>query len=236
MKWWRNLCTSILDLVSDYGSTTIPAFLFGILFGLSIGVLFTGVLQLFEIVTALGTLGAAFAAFWSVNFSRRIQRRRDKQDDEARTPSLQITRVDRLPGTDPPVYTFQFVNLSQQAIYISEMYKLGLTTDKSEKPDYLYYVDLIVPPYSLAKYHSLDLVDTFHIKEVGRYELYFYFNYAITGPLSYRLKLPITMRKVEQEQPKLKAIVFEMREQCIEGPLKPPSGISAIHAYIANDK
>lgn len=229
VKGWRAGLERVFDWSQDYG-WSIPLFGLGFLFGAAL-ISGTGWL---ESTTAIGTLAAAIAAFWSVNFSRGVQRKRDEQEDRARKPSLQITHVESPPAKDPPVYIFKFVNLSQQSIYIKDMYQLGHDAVDPDKPRYLYHVDTIVRPYEVTEYCSLDLVGTFHIRDVGSYKLLFYFNYAMTGPLSYRLAIPMRIRKVEQREPKLKAVVFEFRGQQIEGPLEPPPGAKAIHMFIAD--
>lgn len=240
MSVWNGLVKHVFSWVDEYG-WSVPVLLFGILLGMSMAALLDTSSHWFEVVTALGTLLAAFAAFWSVNFSRRVQQRRDKQEDEARKPSLQITNVERLLDVPsqyvtPCHYKFTFVNLSQQAIFVTGMYKLGDATMGSIAVSYLDRVDVIIPPYGLAEYYSLDLMDIFHIKKVGHYQLFFYFNYAMRGSLFYRLVLPMRVRKIEQEHPKVKAIVFEEGEQFIEGPLEEPSsGVKAIHMFVSDD-
>lgn len=103
------------DWAEKYG-WSIPVFLMGILFGLSITVLVDGSLRLFEVVAAWGTLSAAFAAFWSVNFSRRVQRQRDEQEDKLRQPRLRATKV-----WSGELFTmhFQLVNLGSEMVFVS---------------------------------------------------------------------------------------------------------------------
>ena len=223
---------------AEYNGWSIPVFLVGILFGLSIEILLGGSLRLFEVVAAWGTLGAAFAAFWSVNFSRSVQRKRDIREDDARKPSLQIVEI-RQPIPIPsepslPTYIFKFANLSQQAIYLSNMYVRRFPIDDKE-PEWLIYINLTVPPYGFTEYFCLDLIDIFYINEMGDHQLFFYFTYAMTGSIAYRLKLPIAIRKIEPEERKLKGMKFKTGEQCIEGPLKPRVGHSSIEVILPDD-
>ena len=88
MKGWRAGLERASDWAQKYG-WSIPVFAVGILFGLSVTVSLSIGSQWFETITALGTMAAAFAAFWSVYFSRRIQQRRDDLEDKVRKPYFQ---------------------------------------------------------------------------------------------------------------------------------------------------
>lgn len=193
------------DLVQTYG-WVVPAFVLGTGTGAA---LLSGS-RWFEIISALGTLGAAIAAFWSVNFTRREQKKREQQEDEARRPYLHITAVYAIPKT--PKFAVHFINLSQQAIFVAELVQPDARgfNRPLDPPG----IGVAAPAGGVAKCQ----VDLSSLRHEGPCDLLFYFNYAMTGPQFHRLRLPI---EVEMKHGST-YIEFHLGNQQIEEFTKPP--------------
>lgn len=171
----------------------------------------------------MGTLGAAFAAFWSVIHSINVQRKRDDLEDEARKPRLEVKLVTPERERDDRFtaqHRFSFINLSQQAIYIGYVYKFDVASNDYSTISMLSSVDfdVLIPAFMIG--HS-PIVKAASPVEAGDYEYFFYFNCASTGPLFYRLRLPLKVRQYN-----IKMIEFNMSKQYVEGPVEPPPGFS----------
>lgn len=215
MRQGKGLLERIYDWAQDYG-WSIPTFGFGML----AAIILTAGRGWVDAFSALGSLGAALAAFWSVLFAIHVQRERDGQEDEAREPNLVITEiapVRLLPGAPHVQETqiFCFTNLSREAMYVNYLYRIDGVSDSSKKLEFVAQVESVVPSYQSIRC-SLDLTP---LQQIGHYELLFYFTYAMTGSLFYRLRLPVDTRQYN-----IRMIEFEVGKQFVEGPIAPPPG------------
>ena len=177
-------------------------------------------------------MAAAFAAFWSVYFSRRIQQRRDDLEDKVRKPYFQIllenTELFETPKQQP-TYKFHFANMSQgfillrqAVIFDSQPHYWG--PDYPDRPGPLVpdIPNFIIAPGEIKE----KVINLIEIQKLGRTNMYFYFQHSVTGTVLYRLKLPVDIFLSDKTGQRVMSL--SVYEQKIEGPVSQPFGVAGI--------
>lgn len=215
------------DWVQTYG-WSIPVFALGYAFGAA---LVSGAGWL-EPATAFGTLAAAVAAFLSIAYARGVQRRRDRLEDAARRPNFQILLEDIQLFETPnqqPTYRFRFANMSQGFILLRQTVISG-PQPHYWGPDYPDRQGPLVPEVSnliLAPGEIKEkVINLIEVQRLGRTALYFYFHHSVTGPLFYRLKLPVYISR--NGDTGRREVSFLVYEQEVEGPVLQPFDIAGV--------
>ncbi len=148
---------------------------------------------LLNVFAAIGTLGAAVAAFRAVDLTRLERAERKKQEEEARRPYLQVVGVEEHEtptGQKADFVSVTFVNISQYPMLITDV---AVQRAGFPLPDWQDLRLLVSPGESRAPIVRLGRT------EMGGGELTFYFHYAVTGPAFHRLRLP-TLSNAPEEQ------------------------------------